>query len=157
MNKTEIENRYSKHQLTITSIDDFSDEIEFTYFKEKAKEVVTASLIVDLRNETPEQKLAYFFSSIESAKSQQVKKYNKEIEQLKGDWRAQAKAGNLYLNIMKMRELCPELDIDDYEIITDEEIEFFEQFKSASTSFTALNTRIKHENQNLKLLIGEIA
>ena len=69
MNKTEIENRYSKHQLTITSIDDFSDEIEFTYFKEKAKEVVTASLIVDLRNETPEQKLAYFFSSIESAKS----------------------------------------------------------------------------------------
>ena len=82
MNKTEIETKYRKHHLTITSMEDFSDEIEFTYFKEKAKEVVTASLIVDLRNETPEQKLAYFFSSIESAKSQQVKKYNKEIDSL---------------------------------------------------------------------------
>lgn len=157
MNKTEIENKYNKHQLTIISMDDFSDEIHFSYFKPKAGEVVEASLIVDLRNETPEEKLAYFFSSIESARAKQVKKYNKEIGQLQGDWKAQAKASNLYLNIMKMRELCPELEIDDYEVITDEEIEFFEKFRVSEIEFKRLNTRVKHENQNLSLLLGERA
>lgn len=155
MNKTEIENKYSKHQLTIISMDDFSDEIQFTYFKPKAGEVVEAELVVNLRMETPEMKLAEFFASVEALKY--VKNYSKEIDQLKDDPKAQAKAIILYTNIMKMRELCPELEIDDYEVITDEEIQFFENFKATSTEFKRLNSRLKHENQNLKLLVGERA
>ena len=149
MNNTGLENRYSKHQLIINKMDDYSDKIEFSYYKPKAQKVVNASLIVDLKSETPEQKLASFFSSIEKAKARAINNYNKEVAQLEGDWKAQARASKLYLNIMQMRELCPELEIDDYEIISDEEIEFFRQFKAASTGstvFKGLSSMARPEN-----------
>lgn len=155
MSITGLESKYSKHQLIINKMDDYSDEIEFSYFKPKAQKVVNASLIVDLKSETPEQKLASFFASIEKAKARVINNYNKEVAQLEGDWKAQARASKLYLNIMQMRELCPELDIDDYEVISDEEIEFFKEFKAASTGFKGLNTQAKHENRNLKALLGD--
>ena len=123
MDKAKLEQQYKDLQLNI-NINDYSDEIEFFYFKEDLMKVAKAKLFVNLDVETPEEKLHSFFKSL-SMKTNKVINTEINFNELP-TIEDQINVRKQYNNVVALRKLG--LEVEDWEIISDEEVEFFKNY-----------------------------
>lgn len=116
----------------LESYSDFSDEISFNYFKPSLNTVVKARVYVDLKTETPASKLSDFLMSA----SKQAKPYHSDkfLSEFNHALKAlpfceQLQATKRQQNLMLFRSMFPDLEVEDWEDISDEEIENLANFK----------------------------
>lgn len=128
----QLESKFSNIQLKITDYSDFSDEISFNYFKPSLNTVVKARVYVDLKTETPAEKLIdHLASASKQAKPYRNDKFMSEFNQvLKAlPFCEQLRAVKRQQNLMLFRSMFPDLEVEDWEDISDEEIQDLANFK----------------------------
>lgn len=146
MKTQELQNQFKAYGLQITKLEEFSDTIEFNYTL-NGKEA-KASLIFNLRTETPEQKLKDFFQSMKIKQKSRVQEVNELIKGVQGHQDKLAMAQR-FMNIHALMAIHPELEIEDWEEVDSEEIDFFLNFQVTENNVRSINTQPSHPKRNL--------
>lgn len=126
--KKELEQKYAKYELSIVAMEDYSDVVEFKYFNTDKNKIVKSKLFVDLGEMSPEEKLEDFFKSIQVVEARETGTFNS------------------YTNAQRLLAMNPDFDIPAWDIISDEEVEFFKNFKREEVSFTKTKVSEKYSN-----------
>lgn len=121
-------NKFSNINLEIlNSKKDYADEVKFKF--ENNGEIKKVHLFIDIETETAEEKVEkYLNTMLKLAKPQKltlekVMNDNKDLDE---------PAAKIYLNVLRARALG--LDVEDWEHISDEELEMYEAEKPSDTS-----------------------
>lgn len=104
-----------------------------------------------MKTETVEQKLKDFFKSVKAGKKSKTHEVNELIKTLPGHQEKLAMAQH-FKNIHALMALHPELEIEDWEEVDSEELEFFKNFQIVDKTVHSINTQAAHPNRNLKNL-----
>lgn len=147
MTKEKLEIKFSNIQLKLVDYSDYSDEISFHYFKPSLNAVVKARVYVDLRTETPAEKVSDFLmSASKQARPYHSDKFLSEFNQsLKAlPFCEQLKTTKRQQNVILFRAMFPDLEVEDWEDISDEEIESLANFQVEEVApMTRIRTTIR--------------
>ncbi|MEL4177764.1 hypothetical protein [Roseateles sp. PN1] len=143
MTKEQLEQKFADIQLALTSYSEYSDEISFNYFKPSLNAMVQARVFVDLRNETPAEKISDFLLSATTdfkklRNDKLMSDFKSTVEALPFCERVSSE--KRLKNLMLFRAQFPDLEIEDWEDIGDEEIDNLANFQVEEI---ALITRLR--------------
>ncbi len=149
MNAQKLQNQFKSFNLEITQLEEFTDTIEFNYTLNH--KTVSATLFFNVKTETVEQKLRDFFKSVKVGQKSRAQEVNELIKSVPGHQEKLAMAQH-FKRIHALMAIHPELQIEDWEEVDSEEIEFFMNFQTVDNSVHCINTRAAHPNRTLNML-----
>lgn len=151
MNAQKLQNQFKSFNLKITELKKFADTIEFNYTLDN--KTVSAKLFFNVNTETVEQKLKDFFKSVKVGQKSRAQEVNELIRTVPGHKEKLAMAQH-FKNIHALMALHPELEIEDWEEVDSEELEFFKNFQIVDKTVHSINTQATHANRNLNNLFA---
>lgn len=145
---TNLLNKFSTLNLeVINSKKDFDDEVKFKY--ESNGEVKKVHLFIDLEVETAEEKIEkYLETMLNLSKPQKI-----TIEKVMADNPdLDEAAAKIYMNVLRARALG--IDVEDWDHITDEELEMYENERvdTTNTNFTQISKPNKSHYNWIKVM-----
>lgn len=149
MSTQKLQNQFKSFNLKITEFKKFTDTIEFNYTLDN--KTVSATLFFNVKTETVEQKLKDFFKSVKAGKKSKTHEANELIRTVSGHKEKLAMAQH-FKNIHALMALHPELEIEDWEEVDSDELDFFKNFQIVDKTVHSINTQAAHPSRNLKNL-----
>lgn len=150
MTKEQLEKKFADIQLALTSYSEYSDEISFNYFKPSLNTMVKARVFVDLRNETPAEKIADFLLSATTdfkklRNDKLMSDFKSTVDSLPFCERVNSE--KRLKNLMLFRAQFPDLEVEDWEDISDEEIDNLANFQVEEIApLTRLRGKVRDES-----------
>ena len=149
MNAQKLQNQFKSFNLEITQLEEFSDTVEFNYTTSGNSK--SAVLFFNPKTETVEQKLKEFFMHVRASHRSSKQDANDIIKSV-SSYQEKLALTEHFRKIHALMAIHPELEIEPWEEVDHEEIEYFANFQMVEQSLRNINTQAAHPNRNLKTL-----